>query len=109
MPSKPWETVLVDPGARRLAERDGQSAARHGGLKQRQANGQLCGTPRAVRRSVKDAAASGDRTDRLSAAQAVAGHKSLQTTLLELRPIFHRMEDGVRARAFLGMLAYDVV
>jgi transposase len=58
-------------------------------------------------------------TDRLSAEQAVAGYKSLRnveqafrtmkTTLLELRPIFHRLEDRVRAHAFLCMLAYYVV
>lgn len=57
--------------------------------------------------------------EKLSADGAVAGYKSLRnveqafrtmkTTLLELRPIFHRLEDRVRAHAFLCMLAYYVV
>lgn len=57
--------------------------------------------------------------DKLSDEEAVEGYRSLRhveqafrtmkTTLLELRPIFHRLEDQVRAHAFLGMLAYYVV
>ncbi len=57
--------------------------------------------------------------DKPAAAEVVEGYKSLRnveqafrtmkTTLLELRPIFHRLEDRVRAHAFLCMLAYYVV
>lgn len=57
--------------------------------------------------------------EKLSSDEAVASYKSLRnveqafrtmkTTLLELRPIFHRLEDRVRAHAFLCMLAYYVV
>ena len=57
--------------------------------------------------------------DILSNQQVLASYKSLRnveqafrtmkTTLLELRPIFHRLEDRVRAHAFLCMLAYYVV
>jgi transposase len=56
---------------------------------------------------------------RMNAEAVVAGYMSLRnveqafrtmkTTLIELRPIFHRLEDRVRAHAFLCMLAYYVV
>jgi hypothetical protein len=56
--------------------------------------------------------------DALSAEQAVAGYKglsqvewafrSLKTTQLELRPIYHWKDDRIRAHVFLCMLAYYV-
>ena len=56
--------------------------------------------------------------ERLSAEQVVAGYKSLRhverafrsmkTMQLELRPIYHRLADRVRAHALLCMLAYYV-
>ncbi len=56
--------------------------------------------------------------ERLSAERVVAGYKSLRhverafrsmkTMQLELRPIFHRLADRVRAHALLCMLAYYV-
>lgn len=57
-------------------------------------------------------------TDKLSAAEAVAAYKrlagverafrSLKTVDLDVRPIFHRLADRVRAHVFLCMLAYYV-
>lgn len=54
----------------------------------------------------------------MAAAEVVASYKSLQnveqafrsmkTMQLELRPVFHRLEDRVRAHTFLCMLAYYV-
>ena len=54
----------------------------------------------------------------LAAEEVVAGYKSLRqverafrsmkTMQLELRPVFHRLEDRVRAHTFLCMLAYYV-
>ncbi len=56
--------------------------------------------------------------DALKAEEVVAGYKSLRqverafrsmkTMQLELRPVFHRLEDRVRAHTFLCMLAYYV-
>lgn len=56
--------------------------------------------------------------DALTAEEVVAGYKSLRqverafrsmkTMQLELRPVFHRLEDRVRAHTFLCMLAYYV-
>ena len=54
----------------------------------------------------------------ISAAEAVRSYKrlsqverafrSLKTTDLKIRPIFHRLSDRVRAHLFLGVLAYSV-
>lgn len=57
--------------------------------------------------------------EELSANELITGYKSLQhveqafrtmkTTQLEIRPVYHRLEERVKAHAFLCMLAYYVI
>jgi transposase len=56
--------------------------------------------------------------DKMSAAEAVAGYKSLagvekafrnlKTVSLEIRPIYHKKDDRIRAHVFICMLAYYI-